>query len=111
VVAAAMLPVMTVPLRGRLAIEVAGAGEPTDADEETPRVPLTRVPYVRWLAITALCSVLVTTLVDYQFKVELQQRYPSPDALAWFLGLFYTATNLAALTMQLFVTRWALRAL
>ena len=68
-----------------------------------------RHPYVRWLALAALCSVLVTTLVDYLFKVEIQRRYPSPDALASFLGLFYTATNLAALTIQVFATRWSLQ--
>ncbi len=67
--------------------------------------------YVRWLALAALCSVLVTTLLDYQFKAELQRRDLTPQGLASFLGLFYTATNLAALTMQVFVTRWALQRL
>jgi len=68
-------------------------------------------PYVRWLAVAALCSVLVTTLLDFLFKVEIQTRYGTAEDLASFLGLFYTATNLAALTMQLFATRWALQVL
>ena len=71
--------------------------------------PLAGHGYVRWLALAALCSVLVTTLVDYQFKVEIQRRYPTPAALGTFLGWFYTATNLAALAVQLLATRWALQ--
>ncbi len=67
-----------------------------------------RLSYVRWLAIAALCSVLVTTLVEFQFKVEIQRRLVTSTALAEFLGLFHTATNLAALILQLFVTRWSL---
>lgn len=77
-----------------------------DPDANTP--PLSH-PYVRWMALAALCSVLVTTLLDYQFKAELQRRDLTQQGLASFLGLFYTVTNLAALTMQLFVTRWALQ--
>ena len=68
-------------------------------------------PYVRWLAIAALCSVLVTTLLDYQFKVEVQRRYSHPAEIASFIGLFYTATNLAALVIQLFLARWLLHRL
>lgn len=70
-----------------------------------------RHSYVRWLAIAALCSVVVTGMLDYVFKVQLQARETAPGALAGFLGLYYTVVNLASLTMQLFVTRWALQRL
>ncbi len=70
-----------------------------------------RSRYVRWLALGALCSVLVGTLLDYQFKVELQHRNPSPKTIASMFGLFYTFTNLAAIAVQLFVSRWSLRRL
>lgn len=77
---------------------------------ETGRSPF-RADYVRWLALAALCSVLVTGLLDYQFKVEIQQRYPTPAALARFFGLFYVVMNLIALTFQLIGTRWSLEKL
>ena len=63
------------------------------------------------LAVASLCSVLVTTILDYQFKVAIQQRDPSAQGIATFLGGFYTATNLVALAMQVVVTRWALTTL
>ena len=67
-------------------------------------------PYVRWLALAAICSVMVTGVLDYLFKVEIQQRYASSTAqLASFLGLFYTATNLAAIALQWFGTGWMMR--
>ena len=68
-----------------------------------------RHPYVRWLALAALCSVMVTGLFDYLFKVELQSRYTSSAQLASFLGLFYTATNLAAIALQWIGTGWMVR--
>ena len=70
-----------------------------------------KVRYVRWLGLAALCSVLVTGLLDYQLKVELQTRYPSRAQLASFFGLFYTVMNLAALTFQMFGTRVLLQRL
>jgi AAA family ATP:ADP antiporter len=81
------------------------------ADEATPPQHPLHHRYVRWLALAALCSVIVTGLLDYQFKVEIQRRFPSGADLASFLGLFYTAINLAALVVQLFATRWALQVL
>jgi ATP:ADP antiporter, AAA family len=94
-------------LRGRAADGAPGLS--TGAGEGS--VNLWRQPYVRWLAIASLCSVLVATLVDFQFKTELQRRHPEPHEIASFLGLFYTVTNLAALTLQLFFTRWSLNVL
>ncbi|NOT33390.1 MAG: hypothetical protein HOP12_04380 [Candidatus Eisenbacteria bacterium] len=76
---------------------------PTDAGPET--LPLQH-PYVRWLALAALCSVVVGGVVDYQFKVELQQRFDDPQQIATFLGQFYMFANLAAIGLQLFLTRW-----
>lgn len=81
-----------------------------DAPDEKPEFPL-KNRYIRWIAVAALCSVVVTGLLDYQFKVQIQQRYSEPGTLAMFLGFFYTILNLAALGMQLFVTRWALQRL
>jgi AAA family ATP:ADP antiporter len=69
------------------------------------------IPYVRWLALAALCSVVVSSLLDFAFKVELQRRYPDSEEIAAFLGAFYTVVNLAALGVQLFLSRWALQVL
>jgi AAA family ATP:ADP antiporter len=68
-----------------------------------------RHPYVRWLALAALSSVVVTGVLDYQFKVEIQRRYPTSAELASFLGLFYTGTNLAAIALQILGTRWMMQ--
>jgi AAA family ATP:ADP antiporter len=84
--------------------------EEIPASEPGERHPM-RHSYVRWLAIAALCSVMVTGILDYLFKVQIQARHTTPEALASFLGMYYTVVNLASLTMQLFVTRWALQRL
>ncbi|HET7225014.1 MAG TPA: Npt1/Npt2 family nucleotide transporter, partial [Candidatus Eisenbacteria bacterium] len=108
-VMAAVLVALTVPAvwvgvrRGA----VAGSEPPPG---ESGRSPF-RADYVRWLALAALCSVLVTGLLDYQLKVEIQQRYPTSASLARFFGLFYTVTNTVALVFQLVGTRWSLERL
>ena len=79
--------------------------------EPEPEVSPASHPYVRWLALATLCSVMVTSLLDFQFKAELQRRYATSAALASFLGVFYTVLNLAALTVQLFGTRWLIQRL
>lgn len=110
VVAAALL----VAGSGTVALGVKHSSLPPSEDQsegaQTQGHPL-KAPYVRWLAIAALCSVVVTGILDYLFKVQVQARHAGPDALASFFGLYYTAVNLASLTMQLFVTRWALQRL
>jgi AAA family ATP:ADP antiporter len=101
----------TVAIATRLAAATHARVEDDPALDPPPPGPPFANPYVRWLAIAALCSVLVTTLLDYQFKVEIQRRYSHPAEIASFIGFFYTATNLAALVMQLFLARWLLHRL
>ena len=74
-------------------------------------VPLVRVPYVRWLAVATLCSVIVTGLLDYQFKIAVQRLYPDAAQLASFFGRFYIGINVFALLLQLLGTRWLLQRL
>jgi AAA family ATP:ADP antiporter len=81
-------------------------GEATAAAER-PQKPW-RSAYVRWFAFAALCSVIVTGLLDYQLKVEVQHHFPTRHGLAVFFGVFYALTNLGALTVQVLMTRWAL---
>jgi AAA family ATP:ADP antiporter len=81
----------------------------TPSAEASP--PLARVPYVKWLAVAALCSVIVTGLLDYQFKSVVQQVYPGVAQLTSFFGRFYIAINVIALLIQLIGTRWMLQRL
>jgi len=101
------LPMLSLAMRER-------DGRRTD-EQETPMaeasVPLARVPYVRWLAIATLCSVIVTGLLDYQFKIAVQQLYPDSAQLASFFGRFYIGINVFALLLQLLGTRWLLQRL
>jgi AAA family ATP:ADP antiporter len=101
------LPLLSLAVRER---------EGRRSDEEvTPAVeasvPLVRVPYVRWLAVATLCSVIVTGLLDYQFKSAVQQLYPDAAQLASFFGRFYIGINVFALLLQLLGTRWLLQRL
>jgi AAA family ATP:ADP antiporter len=70
-----------------------------------------RHSYVRWMALAALCSVVVSGVLDYQFKVEMQRHFTSAQDLASFFGLFYIVTGLAALLVQAFATRWMIQRL
>ncbi len=102
---AAVVLVSAVPLVHaslRHAIPVQPEPEAPQAGEECPLLCRT---YVRWLIVAALCSVLVGALVDYQFKTEIQRRFPGRSELASFLGWFYSTVSVAALMLQLFVTR------
>lgn len=52
-----------------------------------------------------LClSMLVATLVQFQFKTVAFQAYPDQQALAAFLGKFYGRLNLVSLLLQTFLT-------
>jgi hypothetical protein len=52
---------------------------------------------------------MVTGVLDYLFKVGSSGYASSTAQLASFLGLFYTATNLAAIALQWFGTGWMMR--
>lgn len=106
---AAVLVALTVPAVW-MGVRRGAVPTPEPPPGESGRSPF-RADYVRWLALAALCSVLVTGLLDYQLKVEIQQRYPTPASLAGFFGLFYTVTNTLALAFQLMGTRWSLERL
>lgn len=101
------LPMLSLAMRTRDARRADEQETPT----EEISVPLARVPYVRWLAVATLCSVMVTGLLDYQFKVAVQQAYPDAAQLASFFGRFYIGINAFALLLQLLGTRWLLQQL
>src|SRR5258706_2346687 len=84
--------------------------EPVSDEREGAGPPLHH-GYVRWLALATLCSVLVSTVLDYRFKIAIQRRDPSPQAVAPFLRHLYVVANLLALPIQLFGSPWALQSL
>lgn len=90
---------------------VAAVADETEGEGEGAGSRPFRIPYLRWLALAALCSVVVSGLLEFAFKLDLQQRYDSRAGLATFLGWFYTVVNLASLLVQVFMTRWALQVL
>ena len=68
-------------------------------------------PYVMILVAALALSVMVGTLVDFQFKYLLQRSYPDPHALTQFLGRFYVALNALSLLFQFAVAGWLLQRL
>ena len=62
--------------------------------------------YIQIFALGLALSVMVSTLVDFQFKVFLQQAYPDTPSLTRFLGGFYIALNAAALLLQFGLAGW-----
>ncbi len=70
-----------------------------------------RSPYIMILVIVLALSVIVGTLVDFQFKYFLQHRYPDPQALTRFLGRFYVGLNGLSLLFQFGAAGWLLQRL
>src|SRR5689334_8936105 len=48
-----------------------------------------RSRYIQFMAVTIALSVIVGTVVDFQFKYFAQRAYPDPHQLTQFLGKFY----------------------
>jgi ATP/ADP translocase/HEAT repeat protein len=65
-----------------------------------------RSGYIKVLAAGLALSVIVSTLVDFQFKLYIQKVYPDPHALTQFFGLFYLGLNALSLVFQLSVGGW-----
>jgi len=54
-------------------------------------------------------TVIATTLVDYQFKIIIQEAYQTKDALTGFFGSYYAYINVITILMQLLVTGQVLK--
>src|SRR6185436_5358614 len=70
-----------------------------------------RSGYIRILAVGLALSVVVGTLIDFQFKLLLQRMYPDPHALTQFLGTFYAGLNAVSLLFQFGAAGWLLQRL
>lgn len=74
------------------------SGSPDRSDRsERPRLATTRV--VRIVALATFMMALITSVVDFQFKVQLQQSLGRDD-IGVFLSWFHAATNLVILVFQ-----------
>ncbi|HET6371931.1 MAG TPA: HEAT repeat domain-containing protein, partial [Candidatus Polarisedimenticolia bacterium] len=70
-----------------------------------------RSRYIKVLTVGLALSVVVGTLVDFQFKLLIQKMYPEPHALTQFLGAFYAALNAVSLLLQFGAAGWLLHRL
>jgi ATP/ADP translocase/HEAT repeat protein len=67
--------------------------------------------YIKILTVGLALSVVVGTLIDFQFKLLIQRMYPEPHALTQFLGTFYAGLNVVSLLFQFGAAGWLLQRL
>ena len=64
--------------------------------------------YLRTIAVLILLSVIVSTLIDFQFKAAAKEAHPSKDALAAFFSSYYGWLSIATFFTQFVLTGKAL---
>jgi hypothetical protein len=69
---------------------------------------LAQTPYLRTLAAFVLLSTLGATLIDYVFKAEAVEAVGRSEALLRFFAIYYAATALLSLIVQVFAGAKAL---
>ena len=106
---AAMLCVATLVVAVLLGRRPARAPSQAESTGEPRLIVILRSPFLRYLALTLTLSVIVGTLVDFQFKVMVERSYPERDALTRFLGGFHAGLNGFAMLMQFTAAGWILR--
>jgi ATP/ADP translocase/HEAT repeat protein len=72
---------------------------------------IARSPYILIFVAALTLSVVVGTLVDFQFKYYVVRHYPNPHDLTQFLGRFYVALNALSLLFQFVLAGWLLQTL
>lgn len=65
--------------------------------------------YLKTIAAVILVSVIVSTLIDFQFKAAAKEAHPSKDALAAFFSSYYGWLSIATFFTQFVLTGKALR--
>ncbi|MDB9722856.1 cyclic nucleotide-binding domain-containing protein [Candidatus Marinimicrobia bacterium] len=61
-------------------------------------------PFIIRIATIVALSAVVTTLVDYQFKMIASSSFPKEADLVAFFGTFYSIAGAASIIMQFFIT-------
>ncbi|MEN9577281.1 MAG: hypothetical protein RJA70_290 [Pseudomonadota bacterium] len=59
---------------------------------------------LRMLALLSFCAAVVSTVVDVQFNILVDQSFATQDAKTAFFGLFFALLNMGAFLFQLIVT-------
>ncbi|HXV50111.1 MAG TPA: Npt1/Npt2 family nucleotide transporter [Candidatus Binatia bacterium] len=82
----------------------------TAKDGEAPDVggvvsTIMQSSYLQTIAAVIFVSVIVSTLIDYQFKAWAKLTYTSADALAGFFGSYYAWLSVVTMVAQLWLTR------
>jgi ATP/ADP translocase len=65
---------------------------------------LTGSRYVKTIAVLILVSVVVSTLIDFQFKTSAKETYPSTAALTGFFSSYYGWLSVATFVAQVVLT-------
>lgn len=78
---------------------------------DSPWKIIARSPYIRIFVVALTLSVVVGTLVDFQFKYYILRIYPNPLDLTQFLGKFYVVLNALSLLFQFGTAGWLLQRL
>jgi AAA family ATP:ADP antiporter len=60
--------------------------------------------YLKTIAVIILVSVIVSTIIDFHFKIGAKQAYPSTRELADFFSSYYGWLNVATLSVQVLLT-------
>jgi AAA family ATP:ADP antiporter len=60
--------------------------------------------YLKTIAVIILVSVIVSTIIDFHFKIGAKQAYPSTRELAGFFSSYYGWLNVATLFVQVLLT-------
>ena len=60
--------------------------------------------YLQTIAALVFVSVVVSTLIDYQFKAAAKDAYRSTDALTGFFGSYYAWLSIVTLIVQVWLT-------
>jgi AAA family ATP:ADP antiporter len=60
--------------------------------------------YLQSIAALIFVSVIVSTLIDYQFKAAAKEAYPSTEALAAFFGSYYAWLSVVTFLAQVWLT-------
>ena len=93
-------------------LEVHRAHRPRTTDPAmSPWTLIRRSPYLVVLVVALALSVIVGTLVDFQFKYVIHHQYPQPAQLTQFLGRFYVGLNALSLLFQFGAAGWLLQRL
>ena len=61
--------------------------------------------YLQTIGAVIFVSVVVSTLIDYQFKAMAKATYPSADGLAGFFGSYYAWLSVVTMLAQLWLSR------